>query len=515
MHAIITVGNLYSSIRFSEPLSEPLKYAFENTLSYWHKQSWFVKNDHWDGRIKLFWSDRGNLFYTGVLSMVREILDQTNITYEYEFIRKRPEANMPHLALRDVESIEDREYQTVTIEMLYEATRGILQAATGSGKTFMIASLISQIKTGPFIFYVMSQDLLEQAHEELSKFLNVPIGKVGAGEVDIQDVNVVMVQTAIKAINRDNPKFNVNLYKYDEEDKWMDLSEKEVSKADEIEKLIRDAKGLFLDECHHASCKLCQTVLEASKFAYWRYGGSATPKREDGQDLMIQALFGRKIVEISASLLIKQGYLVRPYIFNVIMKEDHGDFENYGNVYKHYVTENDTLNELVARLITYFEKHEVSSLTLVKQYNHGDTIGKLHGDVPFIKGNQTKKKRKKTLDTLRSGEAPSAIATTLADEGLDVKRLGAVLMAGGGKSVSRVFQRVGRGLRTFTFESGEKKDKAIIVMFHHKCKFLDGHGKTVKRLLAQEPVFVVKDSTPERIFDDIDEVIFPDESFFD
>jgi superfamily II DNA or RNA helicase len=71
----------------------------------------------------------------------------------------------------------------------------------------MVVRLISKIKTVPFIFFVLSSDLLEQAYDDLSSCLNVPIGKIGGGVCDIRDINVMTIQTAIRALNIDNENF--------------------------------------------------------------------------------------------------------------------------------------------------------------------------------------------------------------------------------------------------------------------------------------------------------------------
>jgi superfamily II DNA or RNA helicase len=526
--AIITIGNLYSSIKADPPLEESIVARLSLALSYKMKDSRFIiraiygdkvkesPHPEWDGTVKMFWHERGNLFFTGMMSSVTEILTSFGVDYDFEFIRKRPEVNMPDLKLIRTEGMEDREYQEVSIEMLYEATRGIMQAATGSGKTFMTADLISRIKTSPFIFYVLSVDLLEQAHGELSKFLNVPIGRVGGGIVDIKEINVVMIQSAIRALHRNDQKFDMGSYKYDDEDLWLEDSKDEVDKAGQIVDMIRNAKGVVADEVHHYAARTCREVLEASKLAYWRYGCSATPCRDDGQEPMIKALFGKKIVEISASLLIQLGYLVRPHIFIVRMNDFHGDYASYSSIYKHYVADNKVLNDLVIKLSQFFDEKKVSNLTLVKQYSQGEYIKKGHGDIPFIRGDQTKKKRVDALAKLRSGEISGCIATTLADEGLDVRRLSAVIVAGGGKSQTRVYQRIGRALRTFTDEiTGKVKDTAIVVLFHHNCRFLDGHGKTIRKLLKKEKEFVLIDTTPEKLFQDISSLLSPQDNLVD
>lgn len=387
---------------------------------------------------------------------------------------------------------------------------------TVTHNTFMAADLISRIKTSPFIFYVLSVDLLEQAHGELSKFLNVPIGKVGGGKVDIKEINVVMVQSAIRALHRNDAKFDMSSYKYDDEDQWLEDSAEEMEKAGQIVEMIKNAKGLVFDECHHVASRTARETIEASKLAYFRYGLSATPTRDDGQEPMIKALFGKKIVEISASLLIQLGYLVKPHIFVVKMNDFHGDHASYSSIYKHYVADNQVLNDLVIKMEKFFDERKVSNLTLVKQYSQGEYIKKGHGDINFIRGDQSKKKRVDALDKLRSGEITGCVATTLADEGLDVRRLSAVIVAGGGKSQTRVYQRIGRALRTFTDEiTGEVKDTAIVILFHHNCRFLDGHGRTIKRLLSKEKEFVIKDTTPEKIFDDLSELLSPQENLLD
>jgi len=61
------------------------------------------------------------------------------------------------------------------------------------------------------------------------------------------------------------------------------------------------ANGIMVHNCHHAAAKTVSDTINASPNAFWRYGGSATPYREDGAEILLQALFGRKIVDISAS----------------------------------------------------------------------------------------------------------------------------------------------------------------------------------------------------------------------
>jgi superfamily II DNA or RNA helicase len=375
----------------------------------------------------------------------------------------------------------------------------------------MVTELIGELKTAPFIFLVPSIDLLEQTHDTLSSCLNAPIGLIGDGNSDIQDISVMTMQTAIQSLHSQDKKFDPEAYKYDEDDEWGNALEP--SKAEMVKKYIKEANGLYFDEAHHAATKTCEEIMRAAKKAYWRFGGSATPYREDGADLMIQALFGRKLVNITPSYLIDRGFLVRPNIFNVKMDGHFGDFFTYGKIYKHWIVENDPLNKLVATTMKYLENAGVSTLTLVQRYEHGERLQALLPGVPFIRGDMKRKDRKKVILDLKEGRIKSCIATTLADEGLDVKRLGAVLIPGGGKSITRVYQRVGRVLRPFE-EDGVKKNHAVAVLFQHDAKFLKDHGNKVRRLMEDEPAFITKNCKPYELLNEISGIVSPQETLF-
>jgi hypothetical protein len=99
------------------------------------------------------------------------------------------------------------------------------------------------------MFYVLTEDLMNQAYEELSETLNVPIGRIGGGEFDIKGINVCTIQTAVRAINLENKSFKISDYKFDEEDTWDENQILDIDKSQQIKDLIKNTKGLFFDEC--------------------------------------------------------------------------------------------------------------------------------------------------------------------------------------------------------------------------------------------------------------------------
>lgn len=463
-----------------------------------------VKNGHWDGVLRFYNRYRGQSFYTGMLSLVRDILNKNDIPFKKIDKRIRPAINMPDLKFTPPPNYEQRDYQDYTIDRSLKFTRGVAEVCTGGGKTLMMARLIGEIKTFPFIFYVLTKDLMYQAHEVLSSCLNTKIGMIGDGKADFQKINVATIQTTIKALNSNNSKFDISNYKLDEEDKWNEKDIQNAEKAEKISKLIYLTKGLYLDECHHASSRTIKDVLTTSSNAYWRYGGSATPYRDDNADILIQAMFGAKIVKINASFLIKKGYLIQPHIFFEPI-ETFVHYGSYSRIYKEAVAQNDKLNNHIAETANHLNNRNLSLLILVKQYNHGNYLQKRINNSVFVTGKTPSKKRIQYLSDLRTKKINCMIATTLADEGLDIPTLDVALLAGGGSSSTRIHQRIGRTLRKDR-SSSNPRDKSVVVIYDHKnIKYLDKHIQKTRRMLKKEKEFIINDSKgPDYIMDEID-----------
>jgi superfamily II DNA or RNA helicase len=265
--------------------------------------------------------------------------------------------------------------------------------------------------------------------------------------------------------------------------------------------LIRSARGIYLDEVHHASCKTATEVLAASPLAYWKYGGSATPIREDGAEIMIQALFGQKIVDISASYLINKGYLIKPYIFFDPISHDC-KLHSYQSIYKECISQNEKFNGRVVDLAKYFMSKKLNVLILVQQYVQGEMIQKQLPELEFVTGKMKRSLRKEALNKVKNGEKMGVIGTTLYDEGVDCPCLDVVLMAGGGASATRVYQRIGRALRKHG-----NKDKAAVIYFQHHVKHLEKHAKKAKKIMKLEPAFeIIESAGCDFLFNELNEI---------
>ena len=455
-----------------------------------NKQKW---RQDWDGYITtVCWNKAfckcnikkdGTHFPSGLISKALEFFKQNNVNCKVVDVRKKV-SKTNSLTLSD--ELEYRDYQQEVIDKALNTDRGIIKAATGSGKTAMACGIISGSGIFPTIFYVPSKDLLLQAKTEIERFVyrngkSVEVGQIGAGKKEIKDINVMTIQTAVRALGG-------VWVKYDDEDLDEDDTDLGSSKK-EIAELIKEAKLIFMDECQHVSSETCQIISDNSLSAQYRYGMSATPWRSKGDDILIDACFGKPIADISASYLIKRGYLVKPSICFISIDNMRGTkWSSYLNVYKHCLVENTERNDRIAKIVNILVEKDRNILILCRQIAHGKLLEKLIPNSTFVYGRHTAKKRKEHLDKMRSEEKKITISSVIFDQGIDCKPLDALVLAGGGMSSTRALQRIGRILRPY-----KNKEDAIVVDFMDRCKYLDVHSRKRRRMYETEPEFEIYD----------------------
>jgi superfamily II DNA or RNA helicase len=146
----------------------------------------------------------------------------------------------------------------------------------------------------------------------------------------------------------------------------------------------------------------------------------------------------------TADELIKEGYLVRPSIYMVRTPLRPIFGKDYREVYNLGVVLNEGRNFLIKYVAELCIKQGRHTLLLVKEEKHGKELVQLLEDkYPFVTGKIAKGKRSRLMDEFREKQFPLMIATTLADEGLDIPNIRFLILAGGGKAGHLTIQRVG------------------------------------------------------------------------
>jgi superfamily II DNA or RNA helicase len=245
--------------------------------------------------------------------------------------------------------------------------------------------------------------------------------------------------------------------------------------------------------CHRASSVIYQEVLKQSVQAYYRMAVSGTMKRQDNSEILIQATFGRKLIDISPSELIRRGVIVRPYVFMVGNPESQNEeFSTFDQIRKNYVVQSETRNRLLTSIAARVKEYG-AVLMLVGIISHGEALEKMIPGSMFICSKTPEKKKKQALEDLMSGELPILIATSIADEGLNLPDLRVLFICDGGKAENRLYQRIGRVSRKF-----ENKNFAIVIDIKDKNKKLAEHAQQREMIYLNEEEYIITHVGPER-----------------
>jgi superfamily II DNA or RNA helicase len=417
------------------------------------------------GHCKCFMPKKGLHFPTGVLYRVITYFKENNVPFKISDCREKPTTQDMQLKMSD--DFEIRDYQLEAVQQSIKKGRGIIRCATGGGKTAIASNIIATLALSPTVFYVTSRDLMRQAKSELSKFIkqangeDIEVGVIGDGVCDIRDINVMTIQTAITSVGQKYEKFD------QEEKEKLTAAERKMieNKRLDINDLIRRAKVIFCDECQHWASSTAKVLSDYSLSAYYKIGASATPYRDTGDDLIIEGAFGRLITDISASLLIRRSVLVRPNIRFFRSPEVEVTKKRFDAVYKQSIVENTGRNDMISELATELYNEGGRVLILCQMIDHGKALEKMIPNSVFMHGKWTSKRRAKLLDEVREGHPSITIATSLFDEGVDVRPLNCLILAGAGSSPTRALQRIGRVIRSFTYNGGVAKTDAVVVDF--------------------------------------------------
>ena len=270
------------------------------------------------------------------------------------------------------------------------------------------------------------------------------------------------------------------------------------------------ANGVLVSNCHHIPAQTITTIANKCKNAYYRIGVSATPWRDAGDDLLIEAVLNKKKdAVINASMLIEMGYLVKPEIYFVPIKQVFKG-KNYQDIYNKAIVENLDRNKIITKIAYNMYIRDKHILMLYKNIKHGekllDMVSKRIGEkvkpftiknpktnkdvtvrvrnVELLSGNDDTVKRLAVFEAVKAGFCRCLIASTIADEGLDLPILDTLILAGGGKSSTRAFQRIGRVIRLH-----EGKTKGVVFDFTDYTPMLRRHSRNRQKYYEQEPLW--------------------------
>lgn len=441
-------------------LLDALKYhpdGYEHVYSY--------KSKKWDG-YNLLYNAKDNSFRAGLLNRVAKLLENSGIGVTKHYTGK-PSPYVAHRLRLGV--IRPYDFQHKVTDVVRVNPIGIIVSPTGSGKTAMIALAINEICRRTIIL-VTDVVLLDQMQQSMQKYFDQPIGIIGDGEFDLQDITVATVQS-ISSITKAK---SVNT----------------ATKRKLLLSHLQHAGAIISDEVHLYDSDGVSEIMPNFIYADHFYGMSATPygwgiKSEKKSNLELEQHFGNVIYDCRKLNFIELGLKV-PIFVNVINRQainkeykKHMKRGFYGGAPVPDWTKNykDCLNTELLESEQYHKeiaKHAwdlaVDGVSAFVHASHsiafGEKIKDLIPGAVFVNGSTPRLERREVYEAMRKKELLTLVSDVGAT-GLDIPSLGAIMLASDLKDIRQLSGRVGR--------ASPGKSAGIILDFRTQCMFLEKH----------------------------------------
>jgi superfamily II DNA or RNA helicase len=394
------------------------------------KNAYFIRRRFgWDGYVRFYFHD--GRFYSGLLPAIVDAIEAAQCTAHFRDARAKP-VQRPFPALR----LTLRDYQTDEVAAAFAAGRGVIHAATNSGKTELAIALTKMASTRT-LFMVPTVELVEKTRQRYADVFGTrSVGVITGGRAE-PDAPVVV--SNVQSLSR-----YVRAAPQDERTKLGSFTR-------QGRQFLASFGALIGDEVH------LLTSLEWSKLtrecpAYYRWALSATPYGDDkARAMLLTGLFGESVGEITQAFLAARGLSahitvrILPYVPGALLGREH-----WARQLEAGIVRNISRNTLIAQTLTADAAAGLRVAVLVERYEHAHQIAALlprHVTWQFATG-QNRADRNTQLATFKSGTVPILFATRVLGLGVNIAEMDRLFIAAGGRSATATVQRAGRLVRT-------------------------------------------------------------------
>ena len=221
---------------------------------------------------------------------------------------------------------------------------------------------------------------------------------------------------------------------------------------------------------------------------------SASPWRIDNADLLLDAHTGPRCVDLSASELIRRGYLAKPTFYLYEFNHGRPTGTTYASFYEQQVVKNVFRNKIIVQAALKAVANNKTCLIAVTRIEHGQILEAMLKEIlpsdkiVFASGQVDSDERKKILKDLNDRKLSIVISTTVFGEGVDAPSLNVLINAKAAQSSVDSYQLAGRA-----FRKTPTKDKATIIdIYDDHCKYLGKHAKSRLNIYKTESEFIIK-----------------------
>lgn len=437
------------------------KFGIEVEGSFWMPAR---KLGRWDGKLRFF--DKTGKIYLRLLGEVTPYLEKWG--YHIELHDERRAVNLVpgrideewfvRKAAPDAVKVKLRPYQVKAINLALDATSGILEMATGSGKSLTIAGICDLMGDhgNRCLVIVPSTDLVEQTSVTY-KLVGIEHSTYSGSSKNLTGKHVVATWQSLQ----NNPH------------------------------IIADFQCVIVDETHGATAAVINDLIaNHGKHIAYRFGFTGTMPKPLTDQYTLRGTLGEVLFRISAAELIALGFLADLEIHPVeIVENVEEDFPDYGSE-KTFLSRSPDRLELLADLIAATAERYGNTLVLVNSIKQGKQLEKLIKDSVFLCGATENEVRAEWYGTFAHRDDLIVIATSgIASTGISIDRVFALVMIDSGKSFVKCIQSIGRALR----KNGDKVRAAVFDVYS-SLKWSKKHAKQRAKFYKEASYPVLKPS---------------------
>ena len=428
------------------------------------------KNKYWDGKIRLFNTQTGEI-YIGLLDRIIRFCEDHEYTYEFadnKFYGLPFEINegISKEGVKDymtaISRHAPRDYQ---VEGVYDAlrhNRKLLISPTASGKSLMIYSVVRYYveKQQNILVVVPTTSLVEQMYKDFADYgwdVGSYCHKIYAGKERETDSQVIITtwQSIYKLPKQYFSRFNV----------------------------------VVGDEAHQFKSKSLISIMTKLCDAKYRFGFTGTLDGSQTHKWVLEGLFGPSYKIINTDELMKKGHLAKLDIKILLLKHPPNRFDIFEDEVQ-YIINHSKRNNFIKNLTLDLKGNTLVLFSRVE--GHGQPLYDLINNskvderhVFFIHGGVETEERERVREiTEKESNAIIVASYGTFSTGINIRNLHNVVFASPSKSRIRNLQSIGRVLR-----KGENKVKATLYDIADDISYKSRKNYTLNHLIERIKIY--------------------------
>lgn len=340
-----------------------------------------------------------------------------------------------------------RDYQISSVVKAYINKRGLIEIATGGGKSEVFIALTMLLGKKTLIVNNLNNITQQIKNRYIKRGLSKKDIKFSGVDRNWTNspISISTTTTIYNGIKRNKP---------------------------EIINLLKEVEVLIFDEAHHSRAESWSTIAALANPEYcFHFTGTGVRNKEDPledpSDAMVYGVTGGPIVNIPSTFLRSKGWQPNPIIHYLLYpssgfkrRKDAYKETNWHLLKNESIIHNHNRNSVAIDTLVTLDKIGVITLAVTDSIQHGRLLLKMLDSFGvkslFSYGGNTimymSKGKVKQMpgsssqidEVIKDGTIRIVIGSSIYDEGVDISSLEAVMLLSGGKSARRFLQRVGR-----------------------------------------------------------------------